>query len=111
MHDGRHQSDDEGARRAATGGWLTYRYRFAAPGGEEATGTMKAPSFLDAARRILSTRLADRVGPEGGFLRLRAAGEDEVLLRVDRPAGGAYRIEGVSPDAYSFAESDGPAED
>ncbi len=107
---------DEDAGRAnvghARGGpWLTYRYRFADAAGAEASGTMKAPSFLSAARRILARRLTGALGPEPAYLRLRAAGEDEVLLRVvQTPADApdAPRLEVVPADTYRFV-SHGPA--
>jgi len=79
-------------------------------GGEdtpEATGTMKAPSFLSAARRILARGLIGTLGPTPAYLRLRAAGEDEVLLRVARPDPGPtdeLRLDVVPGDAYRFAE-------
>jgi hypothetical protein len=87
------------------GTWLTYRYRLGG-GVSEASGTIKAPSFLSAARRLLARRLAGRVGAGPAYLRLRAAGEEEVLIRVT-PAGGAPRLEVVPPDAYRF---DGPTD-
>jgi hypothetical protein len=87
--------------------WLTYRYRFAAEGVAEATGTMKAPSFLSAARRILARGLGATVGPAPAYLRLRAAGEQEVLYRVER-AGDVeeLRVHVVPSGTYQFAEAD-----
>ena len=84
--------------------WLTYRYRL---GGAmaEAAGTIKAPSFADAARRLVRHRLARHLGPAAAYLRLRAAGEEEVLFRVTPPVegeGGGARLEAVPPDAYRF---------
>lgn len=99
------------ASRTTTGGsWLTYRYRLGGNVAREVAGTIKAPSFLAAARKLLRQRLKDALGPGPAYLRLRAAGEDEVLLRVVRdeadaasPAG-APRVEVVPADAYHFAE-------
>ena len=100
---------DEAAATAASGAaWLTYRYRFGGEGTPEATGTMKAPSFLSAARRILARGLGDTVGPAPAFLRLRAAGEQEVLFRVDRATAGdaePLRVEVVPSGTYQFTES------
>ena len=108
--DGTGDADD---RAEATGGgaWLTYRYRFGGGGTPEATGTMKAPSFLIAARRILARGLGATVGPAPAYLRLRAAGEQETLYRVERTgAAGSdvLRIEAVPTGTYRFAESDPP---
>jgi hypothetical protein len=87
--------------RDAAGRWLTYRYRLGGPTAAAASGTIKAPSFLAAARRLVSERLIDRLGAEPAFLRLRAAGEDEVLMRVT-PNGDAPRLEGVPAGSYRF---------
>jgi hypothetical protein len=86
--------------------WLTYRYRFGGEGVAEAAGTIKAPSFLTAARRLVDRRLADRIGASPAYLRLRAAGEEEVLVRVTRAgSGGASPALEVVPSAtYAFAE-------
>jgi hypothetical protein len=69
--------------------WLTYRYRFGAGTASDATGTIKAPSFGAAARRLVAERLGDRLGPAPAYLRLRAAGETEAWFVVSRepPAG------------------------
>jgi uncharacterized membrane protein YvlD (DUF360 family) len=77
--------DDDAEDDARGGSWLTYAYRFGSATVPHASGTIKAPSFDEAARRLLARRLADRLGPEPAFLRLRAAGEQEVLLQVTRP--------------------------
>lgn len=66
------------------GGWLTYRYRFGHAARVEASGTIKAPSFLVAARRLVAERLHERVGAATAYLRLRAAGEAEVWFAVGR---------------------------
>ena len=102
---------NEGAAVAGGGAWLTYRYRFGGEGTPEATGTMKAPSFLSAARRILARGLGAAVGPAPAYLRLRAAGEQEVLFRVSRtgPGGGApLHVEVVPGGTYTFAEGADP---
>ena len=39
------------------GAWLTYRYRLSGADTPVATGTIKAPSFLTAARRVLARGL------------------------------------------------------
>jgi|GEM_PF-3177215 hypothetical protein len=93
--------------RGRGGEWLTYRFRLGGEDTPEATGTMKAPSFLSAARRILARGLIGTLGPTPAYLRLRAAGEDEVLLRVARPDPGPtdeLRLDVVPGDAYRFAE-------
>ena len=85
------------------GTWLTYRYRLGG-GAADAQGTIKAPSFLSAARRLFERRLAAHLGAGPAYLRLRAAGEEEVLLRVT-PApdgGGAPGLEVVASDAFRF---------
>jgi hypothetical protein len=103
------------ASPAATrgGAWLTYRYRFGGEGTPEATGTIKAPSFLTAARRALARGLDATLGPGPAYLRLRAAGEQEVLFRVERTGAGgadALRVD-VVPGAESpfAAAADLPA--
>lgn len=96
---------------AARGGeWLTYRYRLGGEGTVEATGTMKAPSFGSAARRILARTVArglgDTLGAGPVYLRLRAAGEEEVLLRGvrdDADAAAAWCLEVVRNGTYEFA--------
>ena len=78
------------------GAWLTYHYRLAGPDTPAATGTIKAPSFLTAARRVLARGLGATVGPTPAYLRLRAAGELEVLFRVSQTGGrgaDALRVE------------------
>lgn len=93
------------------GAWLTYRYRLGGDVTAEAAGTIKAPSFLTAARRLLARRLAGAIGPGPAYLRLRAAGEEEVLLRVvradDVDGDGAPQVEVVPTRSYHF---DPPAE-
>ena len=111
-------ADDEPAARpdatrgAGRGGeWLTYRFRLGGEDTPEATGTMKAPSFLSAARRILARGLIGTLGPTPAYLRLRAAGEDEVLLRVARPDPGPtdeLRLDVVPGDAYRFVQRADP---
>lgn len=112
--DARVDDDEVGTADDARGGtWLTYRYRFGGGAAAEAAGTMKAPSFLSAARRILARGLADAIGPEPAYLRLRAAGEQEVLLRAVRtPVGadGELRLEVVPNDTYHFAPRRDPDE-
>ena len=92
------------------GGWLTYRYRLGGETATAASGTIKAPSFLSAARRLLARRLAGHLGAAPAYLRLRAAGEDEVLLRVTPAAPDdadeAPRVEVVPRDAYAFGGED-----
>lgn len=96
------RDDDEDDATARGGTWLTYRYRLG--GSAAAHGTIKAPSFLSAARRLVAQRLADRLGDGPAYLRLRAAGEEEVLVRVTpAPHGhGAPRLEVVPSDAFDF---------
>jgi hypothetical protein len=111
-------ADDEPAERpdATRGGgrggeWLTYRFRLGGEDTPEATGTMKAPSFLSAARRILARGLIGTLGPTPAYLRLRAAGEEEVLLRVVRPDPGTAdepRLDVVPGDAYRFVQRADP---
>ena len=96
--------DDDSPSAARGGAWLTYRYRL---GGASApaAGTIKAPSFLSAARRLVARRLGALVGPEPAYLRLRAAGEEEVLVRITRAADGAPPALAVVPaDSHQFAE-------
>ena len=103
------QTDDETEERARGGSWLTYRYRLGGGDAVEASGTIKAPSFGSAARRLVTRRLAERLGSSPAYLRLRAAGEEEVLLRVTPAAGGASAspgIEVVPRDAYAFDGAD-----
>ncbi len=102
---------DDGARGGA---WLTYAYRFGGVTGAHASGTIKAPSFGAAARRLVAERLADRVGGDPAFLRLRAAGQEEVLLEVSRPGGdpGAKPTLTVVPsDRFRFERADAPEHD
>ena len=106
-HEIDHEIDDGDDRTAegVRGAWLTYAYRFGSATVPHASGTIKAPSFGAAARRLLTQRLADRVGPEPAFLRLRAAGQEEVLLEVSRPAGGPGRrptLTVVPSDRFRF---------
>jgi hypothetical protein len=99
--DGPDEGPDDGARGAS---WLTYRYRL---GGATApaAGTIKAPSFLSAARRLLERRLGPLLGPGPAYLRLRAAGEEEVLVRITRGADGAPATLAVVPaDSHHFPE-------
>lgn len=97
---------------SAGGAWLTYRYRVGGEGTREAAGTVKAPSFLDAARRVVA-RLAERggdgaLGPGPAYLRLRAAGEEEVLVRAARAGpGAAWRVEAVPAGTYAFPPARG----
>jgi hypothetical protein len=89
---------------ARGGSWLTYRYRL---GGATApaAGTIKAPSFLSATRRLVARRLGPLLGPEPAYLRLRAAGEEEVLVRITRGAAGAPATLAVVPaDSHHFPE-------
>jgi hypothetical protein len=97
---------------AGGGAWLTYRYRFGGDDTPEATGTIKAPSFLTAARRVLARGLGVTVGTAPAFLRLRAAGEREVLFRVSRTGArgaDALRVEVVPAGTHAFAEMADPA--
>ena len=105
------EGPDDPPGAAGGGAWLTYRYRMGGGDTPEAAGTIKAPSFMTAARQLLARRLADRVGAVPVYLRLRAAGEREVLLRVTRGLGAAGRpaeLEVVPPDTYRFPEPIGP---
>ncbi|MDF1503240.1 hypothetical protein [Roseisolibacter sp. H3M3-2] len=87
--------------------WPTYRWRLGGDGVDPARGTIKAPSFRDAARTLLARRLAPHLGAGAAYLRLRAAGEEEVLLRVTpAPGGGAPRLAVVPRDAYAFPDAD-----
>lgn len=109
----RPQTADHTAHDARGGTWLTYRYRVGGGATAEATGTMKAPSFLSAARQILARGLADTIGPEPAYLRLRAAGEQEVLLRVVRThvgTGGELHLEVVPDDTFRFVPLPSPAD-
>jgi hypothetical protein len=112
--------DPEGAAHVPSEGvtssggtWLTYRYRLQGEGTTPATGTIKAPSFLAAARRLLARRLGDAVGPTPAYLRLRAAGELEVLFRVSRTGmrgADALRVEVVPAGSHAVARTaDAPA--
>ena len=103
------RTDDEAEEPARGGSWLTYRYRLGGGDAVAASGTIKAPSFLSAARRLVARRLAERLGSSPAYLRLRAAGEEEVLLRVTPASGGggaAAGIEVVPRDAYAFEGAD-----
>lgn len=105
--------DDEEEEPGRGGSWLTYRYRLGGGDAVDTAGTIKAPSFLSAARRLVTRRLAERLGAAPAYLRLRAAGEEEVLLRVTPASGGAgaaASIEVVPRDAYAFEDAD-PAAD
>ena len=106
-HDEPDDEPDDEADDARGGLWLTYRYRLGG-GAQEAQGTIKAPSFLSAARRLLARRLSAHLGAGPAYLRLRAAGEEEVLVRVTPPADGrgAPRLEVVPSDAFHFGEPD-----
>jgi hypothetical protein len=99
--------------RAGGGAWLTYRYRLGGADTPAATGTIKAPSFLVAARRALARGLGATVGPAPAYLRLRAAGEQEVLFRVTQtgmPGADALRVEVVPAGSHAFARmADPPA--
>jgi hypothetical protein len=113
------RADGADADEPAGGGtWLTYRYRLGGPGTPDAAGTMKAPSFLSAARRILARRLGAMIGPVPAYLRLRAAGEQEVLFRVSRTGAdgdGPPHVERVPATTYTFPDGveppPGPAAD
>jgi hypothetical protein len=99
------ERDDDPDARPRGALWLTYRYRLAGDDTPAASGTIKAPSFLSAARRLVAGRLAGRLGASPAYLRLRAAGEEEVLLRVARPAHEAHaapEVTVVPADAYRF---------
>ena len=108
--DGLTEDDESRAEERARGeGWLTYRYRLGG-GAAEASGTIKAPSFASAARRLVRQRLSGHLGPAPAYLRVRAAGEEEVLFRVTPPgegSAGAPQLEVVPPGTYRF----GPADD
>jgi hypothetical protein len=98
---------------APRGSWLTFRYRLGGPDLVERRGTMKAPSFLDAARRIVARRFGDS-SPTIVYLRLRAAGEEELLVRVTPGAARdrAPRYDVVPPDAWRFEPgADGDSRD
>ena len=106
--------DDEPDDPPHNGLWLTYRYRLGGDDTTPAAGTIKAPSFLSAARRLVARRLAAHLGATPAYLRLRAAGEQEVLLRVVRagidPAGGV-QMDVVPFDRYHFDPPAGPDPD
>ncbi len=98
-------AEDTDTSRGGT--WLTYRYRFGGAGTPEAMGTIKAPSFLSAARRLLARRLAGPSGSASAYLRLRAAGQEEMLLRVvgvPGERGGGVQLEQVPTETYHFPE-------
>jgi hypothetical protein len=84
---GDEQHPEPTASASPGGGWLTYRYRFGRAASVEASGTIKAPSFLAAARRLATERLYERLSAVPAYLRLRAAGEAEVWFEVARAAG------------------------
>ena len=72
---------------------------------------MKAPSFGSAARRILARGLGATIGLAPAYLRLRAAGEQEVLLRVERTSAGAGavpRLVVVPNGTYQFTPAPDP---
>lgn len=106
MRDERSASEDDAMESGPPGSWLTYRYRLGGPGTREASGTIKAPAFLAAARRLIPTRLGEHLGPDGGYLRLRAAGQEEVLFRVRRDGGRVVRFEVVPASRWTFAPAD-----
>ena len=100
--DGGHEEGADDARPAGTG-WLTYRYRLGG-GAVNASGTLKAPSFAEAARTLVGQRLAQHVGAGPAYLRLRVAGQDEVVFRImlgATPARGPH-LAVVPPDTYAF---------
>ena len=103
------EADDETGRG---GSWLTYRYRLGGAATPPAAGTIKAPSFMAAARRLMVERLGERLGDGPAYLRLRAAGEEEVLLEVARdPAGRASPVLTVVPgDRFRFEAEFGEPE-
>jgi hypothetical protein len=75
---------------------------------------MKAPSALAAARRILARGLDATLGAAPAYLRLRAAGEQQVLLRVARAgpalparADAELRLDVVPGDAFEFPRRPG----
>ena len=100
--------DDEGPddEPKPRGSWLTYRYRLGGDVASEASGTIKAPSFASAGRRLLDERLGDRIGAGTAYLRLRAAGQEEVLMQARRDAGGAVHLEAVPADSHRFGAPD-----
>ena len=104
MPDDRDLHDD--ADEPPRGTWPTYRYRLGGPDVAEQTGTIKAPSFAEAARRIVARRLSDLVGPTLVYLRLRTAGEEELLVRVTPGAdrGRAPRYDVVPSHAWRFGD-------
>jgi hypothetical protein len=71
----------------------------------QASGTIKTPSFLAAARRLLICRRTGRLGPMSAYVHLRAASEEELLLRVTPTfcsADETLRAEVVPLDMYAF---------
>ena len=102
---------DEPQAGASGGTWLTYRYRLEGADTPAATGTIKAPSFPVAARRTLARGLGATVGPAAAYLRLRAAGEQEVLFRVTQtgvPGADALHLEVVPAGSHAFARTADP---
>ena len=102
---------DEPRTGASGGTWLTYRYRLEGADTPAATGTIKAPSFLVAARRALARGLGATIGPAPAHLRLRAAGEQEVLFRVTQagvPGADALQLEVVPAGSHAFAADGEP---
>ncbi len=99
--------DDADVASSRGGAWLTYRYRLGG-GAAPAHGTIKAPSFLSAARRLVERRLAAQLGEGPAYLRLRAAGEEEVVVRVTPRADGrgAPQLDVVARDAFDFGPTD-----
>ena len=108
--DGRVGEDDgEAGERARGGHWLTYRYRLGG-GAADVSGTIKAPSFAEAARSLVRHRLARQLGAGPAYLRLRAAGQEEVLFRVTPPGEGTGRgphLAVVPPGTYRFGPPGG----
>ena len=109
--DDRTESSSPAPEATRGGAWLTYRYRLGGADTPAATGTIKAPSFLTAARRLLARRLGATIGATPAYLRLRAAGEREVLFRVS-PTGmqgaDALRVEVVPSGSHDFAGTADP---
>ena len=101
------ESDDETERG---GSWLTYRYRLGGAATPPAAGTIKAPSFMAAARRLMAERLGERLGDGPAYLRLRAAGEEEVLLEVTRDPVGRVALAVVPGDRFRFEAEFGEPE-
>jgi hypothetical protein len=102
MHDDAADDDEPQPR----GSWLTYRYRLGGDVAVEASGTIKAPSFRSAARRLVDGRLADHVRGGPAYLRLRAAGQEEVLMQARLDAHGAVHLDVVPTGSYQFEEPD-----